>query len=162
MEQLLARFTEPDADPADLFARLIDEIRPRRADDVEAARRTLQALCFILGGHPELRAGLRNALLALQQNCRHAELYTSTGILPNTGFFSEIFRRIGHKCLPEVLDPELLRSFLRRVFRRPSDRHWMIGMFKQGHIQNCVAVRHIHAVNAESTQDLLDLLFIRH
>ena len=141
MEQLLARFTEPDADPADLFARLIDEIRPRRADDVEAARRTLQALCFILGGHPELRAGLRNALLALQQNCRHVELYTSTGILPNTGFFSEIFRRIGHKCLPEVLDPELLRSFLRRVFRRPSDRHWVIGVGDESWLQLISALR---------------------
>ena len=128
MEELLARFAAPDADPADLFTRLIDKIRPRRADDVDAARRTLQALCFILGGHPEFRANLRNALLALQQNCRHAELYTSTGILPNTGFFSEIFRRIGHKCLPEVLDPELLRSFLRCVFHRPSDRRWVVGV----------------------------------
>ena len=32
MEELLARFAAPDTDPADLFARLIDEIRPRRAD----------------------------------------------------------------------------------------------------------------------------------
>ena len=141
MEQLLARFAAPDTDPADLFARLIDEIRPRRADDVDAARRMLQALCFILGSHPELRANVRNALLALQQNCRHAELYTSTGILPNTGFFSEIFRRIGHKCLPEVLDPELLRSFLRRVFRRPSDRHWVIGVGDEAWLQLISSLR---------------------
>ena len=128
MEQLLARFAAPDGDPTDLFAELIDEIRPRRADDHEAARRSLQALCFILGNHPELRANVRNALLTLQQGCRHAELYTSTGILPNTGFLSEIFRRIGHKLLPEELDPELLRSFLRRVFNRPSDRRWVVGV----------------------------------
>lgn len=141
MEQLLTRFAAPDTDPTDLFARLIDKIRPRRADDVEAARRALQALCFILGNHPELRANVRNALLALQQNCRHAELYTSTGILPNTGFFSEIFRRIGHKCLPEVLDPDLLRSFLRRVFRRPSDRHWVIGVGDEAWLQLISALR---------------------
>jgi site-specific recombinase len=141
MEQLLARFAAPDADPADLFARLIDEIRPRHADDSETARRTLQALCYILGTHPPLRAGVRGALIALQQNCRHAELYTSTGILPNTGFFSEIFRRIGHKCLPEVLDPELLRTFLRQIFHRPSDRRWVIGVGDEAWLQLIAALR---------------------
>lgn len=141
MEQLLVRFTATDADPTDLFVGLADQIRPRRADDSEAARRALRALCDILGSRAELRTGMRNALHALQQSCRHSELYTSTGILPNTGFFSEIFRRIGHKCLPEVLDPELLRTFLRRVFHGPSDRYWVIGVGDDAWLELIAALR---------------------
>jgi hypothetical protein len=40
-----------------------------------------------------------------RETYRHSELYTVTGILPNTGFVSEAFQRLGHTLLPEVLDP---------------------------------------------------------
>ena len=132
MEQLLARFAaleaNPKTDPTPLLAQLVDEIRPRRADDCESARRTLQALCYILNAQPDLRAGLRRTLVTLNQSYRHNELYTSTGILPNTGFVAETFRRIGHTFLPDVLEPDLLRTVLRRVFHKPSDKHWVMGV----------------------------------
>lgn len=132
MEKLLARFAvaeaDPKNDPAELLALLIDEIRPQRAHDFESARRSLQALCYILGTQADLRAGLRRTLLTLNQSYRHSELYTSTGILPNTSFFAEALRRIGHTFLPEVLDPDLLRTVLRKVFHKPGDRHWVIGV----------------------------------
>jgi site-specific recombinase len=101
---------------------------PPVGDDCETARRNLQALCYILSTRPELRAALRAAFSRLARDYRHSELYTATGILPNTGFVSEACRRIGHKFLPEVLDPGLLRTLLRRVFDRPSDRQWVIGV----------------------------------
>jgi len=145
MELLLARFAaleaDPQADPTGLLVQLIDEIRPRRADDSESARRTLQALCYILNTQPDLRAGLRQALLILNRTYRHSELYTSTGILPNTGFVAETFRRIGHTLLPEVLDPDLLRTVLRRVFHKPSDRHWVIGVGDDAWQQLIAALR---------------------
>jgi hypothetical protein len=65
----------------------------------------LQALCYLLRSHPDRRSALRGALARLARTHRHTELYTHTGILPNTGFVSEAFRRIGHKLLPDVLDP---------------------------------------------------------
>ena len=145
MEQLLARFAsldaDPKSDPTALLAELVDEIRPRRADDFESARRTLQALCYILNTHPELCAGLRQTLSTLNQTYRHSELYTSTGILPNTGFVAETFRRIGHTFLPEVLDPDLLRTVLRKVFHKPSDRHWVIGVGEDAWQQLLEALR---------------------
>ncbi|MRD73604.1 preprotein translocase subunit TatB [Rhodocyclus tenuis] len=116
-----------DETPADLFVALIDCLRPRDADDTESARRSLQALCFLLGERPALRAGMRSAIRELSQSHRHSELYAASGILPNTGFFSEAFRRIGHKLLPDVPDPGLLRSVLRRVFHRPDDFRWVCG-----------------------------------
>lgn len=148
MEQLLTRLAAPDADHANLFAQLVDEIRPRKASDSESARRMLQALCHILGTRPDLRANMRGALLALQQTYRHAELYTATGILPNTGFFSETFRRIGHKCLPDVLDPDLLRTFLRKVFHQPGDRHWVIGVGEAAWLQLIEALRFDEALTS--------------
>jgi len=141
MEELLARFAAPDADPSALFAQLVDEIRPRKPSDFESARRTLQALCYVLVLRPDLRAGLRQALLTLIETYRHAELYTATGILPNTGFLSEIFRRIGHSFLPDVLDPDLLRTVLRQVFHQPSDKRWVVEVGEEAWLQLIEAMR---------------------
>ena len=145
MEQLLTRIaalqTNPKANASELLAQLVDEIRPRRDNDFELARRTLQALCHILSTQPDLRAGLRQTLTTLNQTYRHNELYTSTGILPNTGFFAEALRRIGHSFLPDVLDPDLLRTVLRKVFHKPSDKHWVIGVGEEAWQQLIEALR---------------------
>ena len=119
MEQLLTCFADPALDPAHdltpLFTQLISKIRPRHADDSDSARRNLQALCHILNSRPELRHGLRAGLRTLGAKHSHSALYTTTGILPNTGFVSEFFRRVGHKILPEALDADLLRTPLRQA-----------------------------------------------
>ena len=128
MEHLLARIAEPDTDPTPLLAQLVDDIRPADPEDYATARRNLQALCYILSTQPELRRALREALATLLRNFRHGELYTATGILPNSGFVSEAFRRLGHTLLPEVLDPGLLRTVLRQTFDRAGDHHWVIGV----------------------------------
>lgn len=135
MEELLVRFTAPDADPTDLFARLIDEIRPRRATDFETAKRNLHALCHILDLHPELRQAVREKLVELSQTHRHSALYTTTGILPNTSFLSEGIRRIGHTILPEVIDDDLLRTVLRKVFHQSSDGRWVSGVGEQAWLE---------------------------
>ena len=126
MQNALARFSLPDKDPTELFIQLIAEIRPHNLHDSDSARRNLQALCHLLNTQPGLRKHVREALAVLSHNHRHSELYTSTGILPNTGFFSEIFRRIGHKILPEAVDHNLLRTALRKIFSNPGDQHWVI------------------------------------
>ena len=141
MELTLSSFAEPNGDPVDLFARLIDQIRPRRLTDVESARRNLQALCHILALNPEYRRAVRAKLGELSATHRHSDLYTSTGILPNTGFVSECLRRVGHKVLPEVLDGDLLRSTLRRVFHNPHDGHWVTGVGEDAWLQLIAALR---------------------
>jgi site-specific recombinase len=128
MKQLIERFSHAHADPTDLLVALIDQIRPSSPDDFEMARGRLRDLCHLLDLHPEVRETLRMAVSALNRSHRHLELYTSTGILPNTGFFTECFRRIGHKLLPEALDADLLRTTLRRAFSKPSDGQWVTGV----------------------------------
>ena len=141
MEHTLSSFAEPNGDPVDLFARLIDQIRPRRLTDVESARRNLQALCHILALNPEYRRAVRAKLGELSATHRHSDLYTSTGILPNTGFVSECLRRVGHKILPEVLDGDLLRSTLRRVFHHARDGQWVTGVGEDAWLQLIAALR---------------------
>lgn len=128
MENLLASFTAPDTGPTDLLTRLIAALRQRDADDFEFARQQLETLCTILDKRPELRETLRSQLAALSECKRHSDLYTSAGTLPNTGFFTEIFRRIGHKMLPEATRKMHLRSALRKAFHMPSDAEWVIGV----------------------------------
>ena len=116
------------SDALELFVSLIDAIRPEHADDFATARARMQTLCSHLNERPDYARALREALIHVSTHHRHSEIYTSTGILPNTGFFSEIFRRIGHKILPEALDVDLLRSAVRRVFRKPDDGLWVLGV----------------------------------
>ena len=141
MEQILSRLLCPDNDCTPLLALLIDELRPADARDTESARRNLQALCYILSTHRELRCGLRDCLTTLVQTHRHTELYTATGILPNSGFIAEGLHRIGHTLLPGVLDPGLLRSVLRTLFDRSSDRHWVIGVGEDAWLHLIEALR---------------------
>ena len=142
LEIILDRFNFPDADPTALLAKLVAEIRPQDHDDAVSARRSLEALCYLLGRRPELRAGLRRALDTLGQTHRHADLYISTGIPPNTGFFSEIFRRLGHKLLPDVLDADLLRTVVRQVFHQPDDGLWVLGVGEDAWISLLQALRY--------------------
>jgi site-specific recombinase len=141
MEGLLASCLNPAADMTDLLVRLVAEIRPADARDSKTAKRNLQALCYLLGSRADLRAGLRNSLVQMALTHRHSELYTLTGILPNTSFVAETLQRIGHKVLPEVLDAGLLRTVLRRTFDRSSDRHWVIGVGEEAWAELFAAAR---------------------
>ena len=159
MEQLLTCFAEPNGDPVDLFAELIDHIRPDRLSDAESARRNLQALCHIVSLNPEFREAIRSKLYELSKRHRHSDLYTATGILPNTGFLTECMRRVGHKILPEVLDTDLLRSVLRRVFHNPGDGQWVMGVGDDAWVQLIAALRFDeHAGSTEMPRPLAEIL----
>ena len=158
MEHILSRFSENTSDPASLFKALVDELRPKRANDIESARRNLMALCYILNSRPDLRQPVREALLALSQSS-HSDLYTTTGILPNTGFFSEAFRCVGHKFLPEILDDDRLRSTVRKVFWRSSDGIWVMGVGDEYWSDLIVALHFAdHAPQKKMPRPMLEML----
>lgn len=173
MKQILARFADArfsnarsvDADtveaydPIELFAGLIDAIRPVHAADTAGARDNLRELCRHLDAQPEFARAVREGLIAISSRHRHSEIYTSTGILPNTGFFSEIFRRVGHKILPEALEKDLLRSALRQVFRKPSDGVWVMAVGEEAWMQLVEALRFKDQTSApEMPKPIADML----
>jgi len=160
-EQVLVRLAaDPDAaSPVDLLVVLVDAIRPRHADDVPAARSNLLAVCETLHENAELARVVREAVIAVISQCRHTDIYTSIGIHPNTGFFTELFRRLGHKILPEELDDDLLRSVMRQVFHKPSDAEWVVGVGENAWLQ-FLSVLRFETQNASQTmpQAIVDML----
>lgn len=125
MQALLQQHLQDIGDPARLIAVLVAKIRPPKARVTDHAAHMIQALCHILGGQPELRAVLRNALLELLGTRKPVSLYVESGVLPNTGFFSELYRRISHKLLPDAIDTGYLKDILALVFIRQDDDVWV-------------------------------------
>ena len=125
MEALLQQHVQDSGDPARLIAALAAKIRPPKAHNTDQAVHMLQALCHILDSRPELRTALRNALLELLGTHKPVSLYVESGVLPNTGFFSELHRRISHKLLPDAIDTSYLKDIIALIFTRNDDHVWV-------------------------------------
>jgi site-specific recombinase len=125
MEALLQRHLQDDIDEITLIAGLVSKIRPRKSSDASHAEHMIGALCHILGRRSELRTMLRTALLKLLGAHKPVSLYVESGILPSTGFFTELYRRVSHKILPEAIDPNYLKDIFALVFTRHDDEVWV-------------------------------------
>lgn len=125
MESLLKPCKNLTQSPFQQLDELITQLRPPKASDGEVATKAIYALCYLLSQDKDLRAHLRASLLFLFDDMEQVSMYVSTGILPNTGFFSEAERRIFHKLLPEVVDPLRLKDTLSQIFHKPSDEIWV-------------------------------------
>ena len=125
METLLQRHLQDDVDEITLIAGLVSKIRPQKSTQADHAEHMIGALCHILGRRPELRATLRSALLKLLGAHKPVSLYVESGILPSTGFFTELYRRVSHKMLPEAIDPNYLKDIFALVFTRHDDDVWV-------------------------------------
>ena len=125
METLLQRHLQNDVDEITLIAGLVSKIRPKKSSQAVHAEHMIGALCHILGRRPELRAALRTALLKLLGAHKPVSLYVESGILPSTGFFTELYRRVSHKILPEAINPHYLKDLFALVFTRDDDEVWV-------------------------------------
>ncbi|HET7775689.1 MAG TPA: preprotein translocase subunit TatB, partial [Azospira sp.] len=129
LEALLQRLCElngtPDSNLIPPLIQLVDTLRPRRGDAEGSSTQTLHALCYLLQTRPELRHGLRLTLLRLFAEKKQVSLYVDSGVLPNTGFFSETARRLSRTLLPDVVDPEYLKDVLGLLFHDPGDEAWV-------------------------------------
>lgn len=125
MEKLLARLTDDDSSAPDALIALVDELRPRRADDIEQANNNLLALCYLLEQNPPLRTGLRTYLLRLLAARKQSHLYADTGIFSGTGFFAEANQRLAFKLLPPALNDRYMKDVFGQVFHRRDDWEWI-------------------------------------
>ncbi len=128
MFDTLLRQHQHAPDPVTLLAALVKAIRPRRSGNIALATRRLRALSDLVAADAECRAILRAAIVKLLGQSKHLLLYVESGILPNSGFFSETARRCNHKLLPEEIDPSYLRDALRQIFNKPGDALWVRGL----------------------------------
>lgn len=138
MEQILRRYAElqgaeqqhakQNGDPATLLADLVAQIRPPKASQSGYAAHAIQALCHILNSDPGKAQLLRDAILNLLGERKPVSLFVDSGILPSSGFFTEMWRRISHKLLPDAVDPAYLKDLFALIFPKPSDEEWVLAV----------------------------------
>jgi len=124
ISQAFETLTVASDDPLPLLIAFFDSLRPDgRSDHAEAVTRWHRMLQLL--EIPSYYDGLRTALLTLFAQRRQLSLYSESGLLPNTGFFSELHRKLIHRLLPELTDPDELRDCIRLIFHHPHDAAWI-------------------------------------
>lgn len=128
LENVLQKYVEKKDREPQFLAELIAEIRPPRISQIDHATHTLQALCYVLNNDPAKGELLRNAILKLLVEHKPVSLFVDSGIQPSTGFFSELWRRLGHKLLPAALDEQYLKDVFAQLFPKVKDELWVAGV----------------------------------
>jgi site-specific recombinase len=116
---------DPNSDNIDHLAALIKTLRPGKPEQGEQAAENVRVLVQLLHGEPAQAGALRHYVLHLFSTRRQISLYTDTGILPNAGFFTELFQRLSFRILPPALDENYLRDCLDRLLPIETDYLWI-------------------------------------
>ena len=124
IEVALDRFLRGDEDLLEPFIALFDAIRPADPDDGDAARANFTTLLELVRNEEKYRVAVRDALMTLFATRREVSFFTDAGILPSSGFFSELGRRFEHRVLPEVPDRASFLECVGLVFHERSDDRW--------------------------------------
>ena len=124
LDHALEAFRQPDADSLTLIRRLVGALRPQnRRDDRTSARYAI--LLERLEGDAALAAAFRSHVIHFVATRRLVTFFTDSGILPGTGFFSEWWRILGNRLLPEVPDERRLKDCLHVIYHRTDDWRWL-------------------------------------
>ena len=125
LSRSLNDMVDANADPVEQFIALIDALRPRDAGDHALANARFTQLCEAMESDDTRRIALRTRLIALFAGRRQASFFADSGILPNTGFFSELWRRIVQRVLPAITDKAYLKDCVSLIFHRRDDYEWL-------------------------------------
>ena len=123
VQTALNAFRDPSADTVHLLRNLVSSLRPRNAADTDYAIR-YESMLSSLDADPELRIAFRAHVLHFIANRRLVTFFTDSGILPGTGFFSEWWRILWHRILPEIPDERRLKDCLQVIYAR-NDWRWL-------------------------------------
>lgn len=127
-EQQAALEAAGQADDIFFLRGLFDHIRPQHSQNIEEAGKAIQALCFLLQQYPAYAVSLRTSILRLLDEKSVISLYSDHGIQSDLGFFTEIYRRISRKLLPDVPEPKYLKDVFGQIFYRVDDAEWVTGV----------------------------------
>jgi site-specific recombinase len=115
----------PDSSDPALLVELVAALRPAHASDHEDARNRLCLLIDVLRSRPHLALALRAYLASVLAARNHSFFFAESGILGNTGFFSELRHRIANRILPPALDARFLSDLFDELFVRDDDAQWL-------------------------------------
>lgn len=113
------------ADPVRALAALVSYLRPGRHDNVDTVTERLRVLVERLERDRAALILVRGHLARLFGSRRLVGFFAEAGILPPTGFFSELGRIVSHRLLPELPDDDDLRDALAHIFPRRDDWTWL-------------------------------------
>jgi site-specific recombinase len=104
---------------------VVVHLRPRRGEDDEAPARRLAALLDALEHDAGRAAALRSHVETLLSTRRLVGFFADSGVLPLTGFFTELGRIVTDHLLPPLPDEQDLRGVVRQIFRERDDWRWL-------------------------------------
>jgi site-specific recombinase len=93
------------------------------AADVLIAR--FSTLCETIENNETLRHQLRDRLLQLFAGQKQVSFFADSGILPNSGFFSELWRRVVQRGFPAIKDAASLKDGINSIFHQRDDWLWL-------------------------------------
>jgi len=123
LHEAMEAFRDPAADTLDLIRRLVSVLRPGNRRESAAAER-YAAMLARLEADADLLLAFRGHVVHFIASRRLITFFTDSGILPGTGFFSEWWRILGDRLLPEAPDERRLKDCLHVIFDRPDDWRW--------------------------------------
>ena len=122
---VLNGMSDANADPVQQFIALIAALRPDDAEDSVLANQRFSQLCEAIEADDVRRIALRRQMLALFAGRHQVSFFSDSGILPNSGFFSELWRRIVQRVLPAFSDPTYLKDCINLIFHQRDDYLWL-------------------------------------
>jgi len=120
----LKRFRDPAANTLELMRGLVAVLRPQSRRDGGSTER-FQFMLDRLDADPALLAAFRGHVVHFVATRRLVTFFTESGVLPGTGFFSEWWRILGSRLLPEVPDERRLKDCLHVIYDRTDDWRWL-------------------------------------
>jgi site-specific recombinase len=112
----LQHLTESDEDPLNTLASLISVLGSKSRKDDASAVEVWETLVRLLNENDAYQTALRDSLASLFATHDSTTFFASAGLLPNTGFFSELRRKLVHKFLPEVPNLNELKDCVHFLF----------------------------------------------
>jgi site-specific recombinase len=125
VESVCERMAAGGEDPLVLIAAFIAALRPHSARELAEAADVWRSMLQFLERNRNYREALARTLRDLFASREQRRFYTEAGMLPNTGFYTELSRKAVHKFLPEVPDERDLKDCVQLIFTRRSDQDWI-------------------------------------
>lgn len=118
-----------DGDSLQQLGALVDAVRPPRFFRIgEWRERAVSRWRYLneqLSANETYRRALGATVAQLFATKRQVKLYSESGLLPNSGFFSELSRKLTHKLLPMPRDSEELNECFSQLFWHKRDEEWL-------------------------------------
>jgi site-specific recombinase len=109
----------------DYLVQLVKQIRPRRATDYKEAELKFKALFYQLQNDKTALFSLRKALLSQFLSSNFVPALTESGMPESRGFLQELIKKVKHRILPPLLDPDNLLYVINHVFYKKDDYIWV-------------------------------------